>query len=181
MIEGTPARVVCRHSRHRSRRPAISGAARPIYRDRRRAIPSACESPSPRSDRAAARVVFSLIALTIRGEKMDALSTGRAQRVDISGVDRIPCPSSCLDGRGRRVWTSVHSLNILAASSRGLAICALLRLTIPAPRHGAESGRVLRGSPAVFRCSPGVVETFAGGSLTSLQVRSLSVQFPFNN
>lgn len=168
MNEGTLARVVSR------RRPVPAGA-QPNYYVRRRVVSTPIEVPpgarraasSAGLRRAAARVVFLLIALTRKNSKKAEMSAGRTQLVDIQEVDREACPLSCLEKRRNRVWTSVHSLNILAASSRGLIACASRYLTIPAPCHRAQLVCEFRGSPTVFPLLSAVDETFASGFVSS--------------
>jgi hypothetical protein len=116
--------------------------------------------PSASSNRAAQHVVFVLLALTTVNRQTKALSVRHVQVSDIEGLDRKPCPFPCLGEREKGVWTLVHSLNILGASSRGLVTCALLHLTTPAPRYRAEQIREFRGSPLFFLLLTAVVGTF---------------------
>ena len=78
-----------------------------------------CAIPSTSCSRVAKPVVFVLLALPVGGGQPITLSAKRAQLFDIEEVDSAFCPLACRGDRRKRVWTSIHSLNILAASSRG--------------------------------------------------------------
>lgn len=135
MFEGVLARIASHRRRHR----AHPGGVLPSYRAGRHAA----------ADRAAARAASGLIALTIAADQTTDCSTKSAQPTDIAGVDRNSGPHPCPGMRAGRVWTSIHGLNILAASSREVVAGAPLNLTIQAPRRHAERVCELRGSPCV--------------------------------
>jgi hypothetical protein len=74
-----------------------------------------------RSCRTARSVVFPTVALTIARAFAPALSDGHAEAFEKSRVVSRSCPTACPVRRVEPVWTSAHSLHILAASSLGIA------------------------------------------------------------
>lgn len=76
------------------------------------------------SCRTARSVANPPVALTIARTLSQQLSDGHAEAFDKSQVVRSPCPPACPVRRLERVWTSIHSLPILAAGSRRIALHA---------------------------------------------------------